>query len=174
MGLEDIISILRGSRIHDRVAPLEPHTTRRRRRCSVTIETARNHHPRLITLAYGSSAVHGSSAVGRVNSWLAVKITTGVGSMWCAYLFALLALVSLPSALRSGSAVIIVSWVSQTFLQLVLLSVIIVGQKVQEAAADLRAEADHETLQAIHTLTVAVHDINVQQTVILEKLEKRG
>ena len=64
----------------------------------------------------------------RFNAWLAVKVTTGVGTMWCAYVFAALALISLPSAISSGNAVTLVSWISQTFLQLVLLSVIIVGQ----------------------------------------------
>jgi hypothetical protein len=49
--------------------------------------------------------------------------------MWCAYAFALFDLISLPAAIRGG-AVAIVSWVAQTFLQLVLLSVIMVGQNV--------------------------------------------
>jgi hypothetical protein len=78
---------------------------------------------------------HGNPAA-RFNQWFAVKVTTGVGIMWCAYAFAALALVSLRSAITSGSAVTLVSWISQTFLQLVLLSVIIVGQNVLAAAAD--------------------------------------
>ena len=78
---------------------------------------------------------HGTP-VARFNQWFAVKITTGVGTMWCAYAFAALALVSLPSAIASGSAVTLVSWISQTFLQLVLLSVIIaVGAVRPERAA---------------------------------------
>jgi len=70
------------------------------------------------------------TAAARFNAWFAVKVTNGVGTMWCAYAFAALALVSLPSAIRSHSPVVLVSWISQTFLQLVLLSVIIVGQNV--------------------------------------------
>jgi hypothetical protein len=54
---------------------------------------------------------------------------------------------------------------------LVLLSVIIVGQNVQDAAGNARAEADHETLEAVHTLTVEVHNINEAQTEILNRLE---
>jgi hypothetical protein len=93
-----------------------------------------------------------ASAVTRFNAWLAVKITDGVGTMWCAYAFAALALVSLPSAVRSGNAVTLVSWISQTFLQLVLLSIIIVGQNVLAAAADKRAEATYEDGDAVlHT-----------------------
>jgi hypothetical protein len=89
----------------------------------------------------------------RFNSLLAVKITRGVGTMWCAYAFAALALVSLPSAIRSGSAVTLVSWISQTFLQLVLLSIIIVGQNVLAAASDKRAESTYEDADAVlHTV----------------------
>ena len=88
----------------------------------------------------------------RFNAWLAVKITEGVGTMWCAYAFAALAAVSLPSAIGSHNAVTIVSWISQTFLQLVLLSIIIVGQNVQSAAADARAQATYEDADAVlHT-----------------------
>jgi len=72
--------------------------------------------------------------------------------MWCAYAFAALAVVSLPSAIKSGSAVTLVSWISQTFLQLVLLSIIIVGQNVLAAAADKRSEATYEDADAVlHT-----------------------
>ena len=73
-------------------------------------------------------------------------------------------------AIQSGDKVTIVSWISQTFLQLVLLSVIIVEQNVQAAASDARAEADHQTLNAVHTLTSAVYAINEQQTEILRRL----
>jgi hypothetical protein len=88
----------------------------------------------------------------RLNAALAVKITQGVGTMWCAYVFAALALISLPSAISSGNVVTLVSWVSQTFLQLVLLSIIIVGQNVLAAASDKRAEATYEDGDAVlHT-----------------------
>jgi hypothetical protein len=67
-----------------------------------------------------------------------------------------------------------VSWIAQTFLQLVLLPIIIVGQNVQAAASDARAESDHETLLSIHTLTSEVYVIAQQQTKILEFLEERN
>ena len=75
-----------------------------------------------------------------LNGRIALLLTKGVGTMWCAYAFAGLALVSLPSAIRSGDPVILVSWISQTFLQLVLLSVIMVGQNIIGEASDKRAE----------------------------------
>ena len=86
---------------------------------------------------------------GGFNQWLAVHITKRVGSMWAAYLFAGLALISLPAALATGDSLIIVAWLAQTFLQLVLLPVIIVGQNVTATAQDMRAEADHDTLNEI-------------------------
>jgi hypothetical protein len=116
------------------------------------------------------ATVHGSGLAGRFNTWLAVRITRTVGSMWIAYLFACIALISLPAALRSGDVIVIVSWVAQTFLQLVLLPIIIVGQNVIQAANDARAEADHETQTAIHRLTIEVHAINEAQSAILEQL----
>ena len=137
------------------------------------LEEARKHLPRIVPVSHGREMVHGTNAVGRANAWLAVRITKAIGSMWCAYAFAGLALVSLPAALQSGDKVIIVSWISQTFLQLVLLSVIIVGQNVQAASTEGRAEADHETLDAVHTLTVDVHRINEMQTEILNRLDAR-
>ena len=91
-----------------------------------------------------------NSAVNRFNTKVALVITTAVGSMWCAYAFALFDLISLPEAIRGGAATI-VSWVAQTFLQLVLLSVIMVGQNVQAAAADKRAEATfHDASATLH------------------------
>jgi DNA integrity scanning protein DisA with diadenylate cyclase activity len=88
------------------------------------------------------------NSVKRFNSWLAVKITGGVGTMWCAYIFALIALISLPDALKAGRAAII-SWIAQTFLQLVLLSIIIVGQNILSAAADQRSLATYNDADAV-------------------------
>jgi hypothetical protein len=94
----------------------------------------------------------------RFNTWFAVRVTNGVGTMWCAYAFAALALVSLPAAIRSREPVILVSWISQTFLQLVLLSVIIVGQNVLAAAQDKRSEATYKDADAILAEAVKIQD----------------
>jgi hypothetical protein len=127
--------------------------------------------PRLVLSSHVHAQVHGGGPVGRFNTWLAVRITKTVGTMWIAYLFAAIALISLPAAIRTGDTIIIVAWVAQTFFQLVLLPIIIVGQNVIQAANDARAEADHETLSAVHQLTVEVHAINEAQSAILEKLQ---
>lgn len=87
-------------------------------------------------------------ATTKVNAWLAVKITDGVGTMWCAYLFAVIALIGLPPALRPGGEGII-AWIAQTFLQLVLLSIIIVGQNIAAASSDKRSENTYKDAEAI-------------------------
>jgi hypothetical protein len=73
--------------------------------------------------------------INAFNRRIAEKITSGVSTMWAAYLFAAIALISLPTAIRSGDTLIIVDWVAQTFLQLVLLSIVMVGQ--QRSSADV-------------------------------------
>ena len=110
------------------------------------------------------------SAAKRFNARLAVKVTTGVGTMWCAYAFAALAVVSLPSAISSGSAVVLVSWISQTFLQLVLLSVIIVGQNVLAAAADKRSEATFNDADAVLHEAVKIQEHLAAQDKVLNAL----
>lgn len=87
-------------------------------------------------------------AVANFNSWLAVKITDGVGTMWCAYIFAIVALIGLPPALKPGGEGII-AWIAQTFLQLVLLSIIIVGQNIAAASSDARSENTFKDAEAI-------------------------
>jgi hypothetical protein len=120
------------------------------------------HKPRLITSLYARELVHGVGMLGRVNNSIAVVITRSVGTMWAAYAFCILALISLPAVLASHSVQLIVAWIAQTFLQLVLLPIIIVGQNVISTSQDARAEADHLTLTTLH-------EINVQQLQMLSQ-----
>lgn len=80
--------------------------------------------------------------INEFNRRLAEKITAAVSTMWCAYIFAAIALISLPAAIRTGDPLVIVAWVAQTFLQLVLLSIIMVGQ---QASSDAVAQKINET-----------------------------
>ena len=112
----------------------------------------------------------GSNPITRFNRWLAVKVTNGVGTMWCAYAFAALALVSLPAAILSHNPVVLVSWISQTFLQLVLLSIIIVGQNVLAAASDKRAEATYEDADAVLHTALQIQDHLAAQDEVIEKI----
>jgi hypothetical protein len=111
-----------------------------------------------------------ANPITRFNTWLAVKVTNGVGTMWCAYAFAALALVSLPAAIISRSPVLIVSWISQTFLQLVLLSIIIVGQNVLAAASDKRAEATYLDADAVLHTALQIQDHLAAQDDEIEKI----
>ena len=93
---------------------------------------------------------------------------------------AAVALVSLPSAVRGGVATTI-TWTAQTFLQLVLLSIIIVGQNVQSAAADERAEATYQDADAVlHTALeiqahMAAQDVEIDKILgVLARLEPGG
>jgi hypothetical protein len=110
------------------------------------------------------------SPLARLNSRIALLITIGVGSMWCAYLFTLLALVSFPAAIQTGDKIIIVAWIAQTFLQLVLLPVIIVGQNLQAAASDKRAEQTYNDAEAIlHEALQIQHHLVAQDAKLQEQ-----
>ena len=78
------------------------------------------------------------------------RITQIVGTMWAAIAFACLALVALPSALSTGSVVVLVAWLSSQFLQLVLLAVILVGQRVTEERHELRDLETHDVVISSH------------------------
>jgi hypothetical protein len=112
-------------------------------------EPVKTHHHLAAAVRFSPSDIRETMKdVEGFNAKLAVLITQGVGTMACAYLFALLALISLPDAINNGKAALI-SWIAQTFLQLVLLAVIMVGQRVQSAASDSRAEKQFNDTEAI-------------------------
>ena len=101
------------------------------------------------TVAKTRKKLHGDSRLAQINGRIGLKITLVIGTMWAAYAFFALALVSLPGAISSHNVVVIVAWIAQTFLQLVLLPIIIVGQNVQAAAADGRAQATFDDASAV-------------------------
>ena len=92
------------------------------------------------------------------NGWLAVKITNAVGTMWCAYAFTILTLLSLPDAIEGGKGPLI-SWIAQTFLQLVLLSIIMVGQKVAAKASDKQAFQTYQDAEALLEISNDLHKL---------------
>lgn len=83
------------------------------------------------------------------NQKIGYLITKGVGTMWAAYLFFLLSLISLPAVIIQGDPILIVSWIAQTCLQLVLLPIIIVGQNIQAANSERRAILTYEDSAAV-------------------------
>ena len=124
---------------------------------------ARNHVAGVVR--FSPRQIRGTvSEVEGFNAKFAVIVTSGVGTMACAYLFAALALISLPAILIQANVlkqsdvpkfftkpglILIVAWIAQTFLQLVLLSIILVGQRVQSAASDARGVKEFQDTEMI-------------------------
>lgn len=115
------------------------------------------HHARQrLEERHAEGIVRRRPAHGNFNDRLAVLITDSVGTMWCAYIFAVLALISLPTAIAGGIGPII-SWIAQTFLQLVLLSIIMVGQKVAARASDKQAAQTYKDAETLLTISGELH-----------------
>jgi uncharacterized membrane protein len=104
---------------------------------------------------------------------IAKKITDIVGSMWCAYVFAGIALISLPDAIHGGTATMI-SWIAQTFLQLVLLSIIMVGQKVESKHSEMRADSHYEvSVKTEEEIDVIIKHLENQNELLIELLKQK-
>jgi hypothetical protein len=102
-------------------------------------------HPRIANRKKSGPPKTTDEHVG-FNGKVALILTTVVGTMWCAYAFGVLALIALPSA--TGSPLLLIQWVSQTFIQLVMLSVIMVGQNILSRASDKRADMTYQDADA--------------------------
>ena len=139
---------------------------------SMPVRFTHNPHPHTVDKITGVSA--GPTTVAdhhrsdtkyqAFNKKLAVTITSNVGTMTSAYIFCILAFLSLPAVLSGlggpfiglfpafmvkASLIALIAWIAQTFLQLVLLPIIIVGQNVQAEASDHRAEATYNDAEAV-------------------------
>lgn len=119
------------------------------------MSTSHTPHPRIAEREKYGPQLTAKEHTG-INGRIAIVITNMVSTMWCAYVFAALALISLPAAIQAGTAALI-SWIAQTFLQLVLLSVIMVGQKVAAAASDKQALQTYKDAEALLKLQDEVH-----------------
>ncbi len=108
-----------------------------------------------------------------LNGRIAVALTRIVGTMWCAYAFAVLALVALPDALATGGLLPLIQWVSQTFIQLVMLSVIMVGQNILASASDRRADMTYQDADAtFHEAEEIQSHLKVQDEALTALLDK--
>jgi hypothetical protein len=113
-------------------------------------------HPRASELARAGRATRtedfrkpkSDGFFAKLNARFGLRVTLVVGTMWCAYAFTILALFALPDAIKQGTYFIIV-WLSSSFLQLVLLPIIIVGQNIQAVASDKRAEETFKDAEAV-------------------------
>jgi hypothetical protein len=104
-----------------------------------------------------------------INARLALVITKGVGSMYCAYAFGIFDLFALPTALKAGMYGI-VQWTASFFLQLVLLSIILVGQNITSAAADKRSEQTYQDAEMVLHESQQIQDHLAAQDKYLTKL----
>ena len=121
----------------------------------------------------------------RFNQRIATKITSFVSTMWCAYIFAAIALISLPAAIKSGDRIIIVAWVAQTFLQLVLLSIIMVGQDASTKGMQQKIDETHaasigefelakQSQEIANKEMAALKEITSEMHRLIRDIEKRG
>ena len=108
--------------------------------------------------------------INAFNKILAAKITSGVATMWCAYIFAAITLISLPNAIRTGDVITIVAWIAQTFLQLVLLSIIMVGQNVASASVEQKITETHEASLGEFELAKEARALNQEEILELKKI----
>ena len=131
----------------------------------------RQPHPRIAERRQVGPPTVAAEHVG-VNGRIALALTSAVGTMWCAYAFAILALIVLPQAI-AGGLLTLVQWVSQTFIQLVMLSVIMVGQNVLSRASDKRAVMTYDDAEAtFHEAEQIQAHLAAQDTALNALLDK--
>lgn len=129
-------------------------------------------HPRIAARKAEGPPKTGDAAIG-LNGRVAILLTRVVGTMWCAYAFGVLALVALPGAIASGGLLPLIQWVSQTFIQLVMLSVIMVGQNILGSAADRRSEMTYTDADAtFHEVGQIQAHLRAQDEAIATLLQK--
>ena len=133
-------------------------------------------HPRAHDLASRkpvSSAelrgVHHENWMVRFNAKFGLRITLIIGTMWAAYLFTVLALFALPDAIKQGTYFVVV-WLSSSFLQLVLLPIIIVGQNIQAKAADTRADETYKDAEAVLKEASMIQDHLTKQDELISQI----
>ena len=132
-------------------------------------------HPHIAHRKEHGPVTVAAQASGGINSRVALRLTALVGTMQAAYLFAGLALVALPSVLGytwfPSRTLLIVAWISQTFIQLVMLAVLQLGQNLQAKGSDARAEQTYRDAEAIlHECLQLQHHLAAQDEKILAVL----
>ena len=104
------------------------------------------------------------------NATIAVTLTKYVGTMYTAYLFAVFAFVGLVAILGWLPPIVtlLVAWVSQTFIQLCLLPIIMVGQNVLGRKSEIQADEQFNTTQkSYHDLGEIMKHLDAQDAELL-------
>lgn len=112
-----------------------------------------------------------------INSRVAVWLTSHVGTMLTAYVFMVLAFIGLFGVLNvlPPIAYVLIAWLSQTFIQLVLLPIIMVGQNVLNRKSEIQADeqfhivqnTEHDEEQNIQHLGKQDHELLKQTRLLL-------
>lgn len=112
------------------------------------------------------------SRIRAFNEALADRITAGLSSMWCAYVFTILSLLALPAAIASHDLLVIIGWTSQNFIQLVALSVLGAGQDkaAKWTSATLR-ETHDAVLQEVASVAELVADLHAKHDAVAVKVD---
>jgi uncharacterized protein YlxW (UPF0749 family) len=117
--------------------------------------------------------------IKEINEIIAARATNLIATMWCVYVFTIFAL--LPVFFSKLGPVI--GYISSSFLQLIFLPLIMVGQTVLNRASEQRAEQDHQALMEqieeikdmhrdLHDLIAEVKDIDTVIDDVEEVLKK--
>jgi uncharacterized membrane protein len=107
------------------------------------------------------------------NTRFAILLTKGVGTMVCAYIFAFIAILGFPLLPFGPIATQLVQWTSQTFIQLTMLSVIMVGQAVLGRKAELQSEESYNTTMKVYAdIESIMKHLDDQDTLILKIVQK--
>src|ERR1700730_4768842 len=119
---------------------------------------ARPHQPRNVNMLHEAE-----KAASGLNQKIAIGLTKGVGTMICAYIFAILAIIGFPGFQATPTAY--VQWTSQTFIQLVMLSVIMVGQSVLGRKQELQSDEQYRTtMSTYHDIEQVMQHLSAQDS----------
>ena len=130
--------------------------------------TPHPHQPRNINLVHKAEQEASS-----FNTRFAILLTKGVGTMVCAYIFAFIAILGFPLLPFGPQALLLVQWTSQTFIQLTMLSVIMVGQAVLGRKSELQAEESFNTTKKVYAdIESIMKHLDDQDASILKIVEK--
>jgi uncharacterized membrane protein len=132
--------------------------------------TPHPHQPRNVNKVHKED-----QAAGGINAKIAVVLTKRVGTMWTAYSFAVLAIIGLFAILGLLNPIIalLVAWLSQTFIQLVLLPIILVGQNVLGHHAELMADEQYNTTKKTYAdIESIMKHLDDQDAIILKIVQK--
>lgn len=133
------------------------------------------HQPRNVNMLHEAE-----KAASGINQKIAIGLTKAVGTMICAYIFAILAIIGFPGF--NATPTQWVQWTSQTFIQLVMLSVIMVGQSVLGRKQELQADEQfNTTMSTYHDIEQIMEHLVAQDAELLRHarmlehlLEKNG